>query len=116
MGRIEEPQVGVVGFAGSTLSLLISKPLAKWSTGAHVIATLHDTIERWLVDAVTQLASRDRRDLFSPVSAALGLPATTLASLSLMFAVMLRLQFSLLVDLSGTLLTSLVELRMDPLV
>ena len=27
----------VVGFTGSIISLLISKPMAKWSTGAHVI-------------------------------------------------------------------------------
>ena len=27
----------VVGFGGSIISLLISKPMAKWSTGAHVI-------------------------------------------------------------------------------
>ncbi len=29
----------VIGFAGSIISLLISKPMAKWSTGAKVIAT-----------------------------------------------------------------------------
>ena len=29
----------IVGFAGSFFSLLISKPMAKWSTGAKVIQT-----------------------------------------------------------------------------
>jgi heat shock protein HtpX len=46
----------VVGFTGSIISLLISKPMAKWSTGARVIDTPHDTTERWLVGTVQELA------------------------------------------------------------
>lgn len=50
----------VIGFGGSIFSLLISKPMAKMSTGARVIdpnapANAH---EAWLVDAVRQLAER----------------------------------------------------------
>jgi len=48
----------VVGFAGSIFSLLISKPLAKWSTGAHVIDAPQNETERWLVEAVRRLAAK----------------------------------------------------------
>ncbi|MBK1779854.1 protease HtpX [Advenella sp. WQ 585] len=50
----------VVGFTGSIISLLISKRMAKWSTGARVInptAPANQT-EAWLVDTVHQLADR----------------------------------------------------------
>ncbi|MCW7541423.1 protease HtpX [Aquabacterium sp. A7-Y] len=46
----------VVGFAGSMVSLLISRPLAKWSTGAHVIETPSNSDEAWLLAAVRRLA------------------------------------------------------------
>ncbi|EAU67559.1 putative protease HtpX homolog [Stigmatella aurantiaca DW4/3-1] len=46
----------VMGFAGSIISLLISKPMAKWSTGAHVIDTPRTEAERWLVGTVQRLA------------------------------------------------------------
>lgn len=46
----------VVGFAGSIISLLNSKPMAKWSTGARVIETPHDATEQWLVGTVEELA------------------------------------------------------------
>src|SRR5690349_19945884 len=46
----------VVGFGGSIVSLLISKPLAKWSTGAHVIDAPRNADEAWLVSTVRQLA------------------------------------------------------------
>ena len=39
-------------------SLLVSKPMAKWSTGAHVITQPRDQIETWLVDTVKRLADR----------------------------------------------------------
>jgi len=42
----------VVGFAGSFISLLISKPVAKWSTGARVIQQPSNAMEAWLIDAV----------------------------------------------------------------
>jgi heat shock protein HtpX len=48
----------VVGFAGSIISLLISKPLAKWSTGAHVIDAPRNADEAWLLSTVKQLAQR----------------------------------------------------------
>lgn len=48
----------VVGFTGSFISLLISKPMAKWSTGARVIAAPSSSTELWLVDTVTKLAAR----------------------------------------------------------
>ncbi len=48
----------IVGFAGSFFSLLISKPMAKWSTGAHVIDGSEGPTERWLVDTVGRLAER----------------------------------------------------------
>lgn len=50
----------VVGFTGSILSLLMSKPMAKWSTGARVIDpnAPNGAEEQWLVDTVHQLADR----------------------------------------------------------
>jgi heat shock protein HtpX len=48
----------VVGFAGSIVSLLISKPLARWSTGAHVIDTPRNADEAWLLSTVQRLAQR----------------------------------------------------------
>jgi heat shock protein HtpX len=48
----------VVGFTGSIISLLISKPMAKWSTGARVIDQPSNSTELWLVNTVRQLAER----------------------------------------------------------
>ena len=48
----------VVGFGGSIISLLISKPMAKWSTGARVINGSEGSEERWLVNTVTRLAAK----------------------------------------------------------
>ncbi|KFI06905.1 protease HtpX [Massilia sp. BSC265] len=48
----------VVGFTGSFISLLMSKPMAKWSTGARVIETPASATERWLVDTVRRLSER----------------------------------------------------------
>lgn len=47
----------VVGFTGSIFSLLISKPMAKWSTGAQVIEQPANSTELWLVDTVRRLAT-----------------------------------------------------------
>ncbi len=47
----------VVGFAGSIISLLMSKPMAKWSTGAKVIAEPANEPEAWLVATVKKLAA-----------------------------------------------------------
>ncbi len=48
----------VIGFAGSFISLLMSKTAAKWSTGAHVIDGSEGTTEYWLVNTVKQLADK----------------------------------------------------------
>jgi heat shock protein HtpX len=48
----------VVGFTGSIFSLLISKPMAKWSTGARVIDAPSSSTEVWLVETVRRLAQR----------------------------------------------------------
>ena len=48
----------VVGFVGSFFSLLISKPVAKWSTGAQVIDGSEGTTQFWLVQTVKTLAER----------------------------------------------------------
>jgi heat shock protein HtpX len=48
----------VVGFAGSFISLLASKWIAKWSTGAKVIDAPRNDTERWLFDTVARHANR----------------------------------------------------------
>ncbi len=48
----------VVGFGGSLISLLMSKPMAKWSTGAQVIDGSEGSEQRWLVDTVRKLADK----------------------------------------------------------
>ena len=48
----------VVGFVGSFFSLLISKPMAKWSVGAHVIDSPSTPDEQWLVGTVKRLADK----------------------------------------------------------
>ena len=48
----------VVGFVGSFISLLISKPMAKWSVGAHVIDSPSTPDEQWLVGTVKRLADK----------------------------------------------------------
>lgn len=48
----------VIGFGGAFISLLISKPMAKWSTGARVIGQPANSTEYWLLDTVTRLAGK----------------------------------------------------------
>ncbi|BEV16594.1 protease HtpX [Herbaspirillum sp. DW155] len=48
----------VVGFTGSIISLLMSKSMAKWSTGARVIETPMNGTEAWLLQTVGKLAQR----------------------------------------------------------
>ncbi|MEC7816503.1 MAG: protease HtpX [Pseudomonadota bacterium] len=48
----------VFGFAGAIVSLLISKPMAKWSTKARVIDSPRTPAERWLVDTVAELSKK----------------------------------------------------------
>jgi len=49
---------GIMGFGGAFISLLISKPMAKWTTGAHVIDTPQGGDEQWLVSTVRRLAEK----------------------------------------------------------
>ncbi|MDI3284260.1 protease HtpX [Polyangium sp. 15x6] len=46
----------VIGFGGALISLLLSKTMAKWSTGAHVIDVPRTAEEAWLVQTVERLA------------------------------------------------------------
>jgi heat shock protein HtpX len=48
----------VVGFTGSIISLLISKPMAKWTMHLQVIDAPSSSTELWLVDTVKKLADR----------------------------------------------------------
>jgi heat shock protein HtpX len=48
----------VVGFTGAIISLLMSKSMAKWSTGAQVISQPSNDIEAWLVSTVQRLAQK----------------------------------------------------------
>jgi heat shock protein HtpX len=48
----------VAGFTGAFISLLMSKPMAKWSTGARVIDAPSSSSELWLVDTVKRLSDR----------------------------------------------------------
>jgi heat shock protein HtpX len=48
----------VVGFVGSFFSLLISKPMAKFSMGVHVIDAPQTADEQWLVSTVHRLADK----------------------------------------------------------
>jgi len=48
----------VLGFGGALISLLMSKPMAKWSTGAQVIDGSEGPEQRWLVDTVRKLADK----------------------------------------------------------
>src|SRR6188474_1333726 len=48
----------IFGFGGAFISLLISKPIAKWSTGAQVIDGTEGTTQYWLVDTVKRLAEK----------------------------------------------------------
>jgi heat shock protein HtpX len=48
----------VMGFGGAFISLAMSKTMAKWSTGAQVIAQPRNEDERWLFETVARLAQR----------------------------------------------------------
>lgn len=48
----------LLGFGGSFISLLMSKPIAKWSTKAQVIAEPRTDGERWLVQTVARQAEQ----------------------------------------------------------
>lgn len=48
----------IMGFGGSIISLLMSKPMAKWSTGAVVINQPRNADEAWLVNTVQKFAGQ----------------------------------------------------------
>ena len=49
---------GIMGFGGAFISLLMSKFMAKWSTGARIIDSPSTSTEFWLVETVRQLSSK----------------------------------------------------------
>ncbi|HEX7271869.1 MAG TPA: protease HtpX [Casimicrobiaceae bacterium] len=48
----------IFGFGGAIISLLLSKSMAKWSTGAQVIQSPRNEAEAWLVATVKRLAEK----------------------------------------------------------
>ena len=48
----------VMGFGGAIISLLMSKPMAKWSTGASVINDSPDATHQWIVSTVRRFADK----------------------------------------------------------
>ena len=48
----------LMGFGGAFISLLISKPVAKWSCGVRLITQPQSTDEAWIVEAVRRLANK----------------------------------------------------------
>lgn len=46
----------VMGFGGAIISLLISKPMAKWSSGVQVIEQPRNQDEAWIVETVRKFA------------------------------------------------------------
>jgi heat shock protein HtpX len=49
---------GIMGFGGAFISLLMSKFMAKWSTGARIIDSPSTSTEFWLVETVRKLSSK----------------------------------------------------------
>ena len=48
----------VMGFGGALISLLISKPVAKWSCGVRLIEQPQSADEAWIVETVRRLADK----------------------------------------------------------
>jgi heat shock protein HtpX len=48
----------VMGFGGAIISLLISKPMARWTTGAQIINGSGDPTHRWIVATVERFAHK----------------------------------------------------------
>ncbi|MGQ0655529.1 MAG: protease HtpX [Betaproteobacteria bacterium] len=48
----------IMGFGGAIISLLLSKAMAKWGTGATVIDGSEGTTQMWLVETVRKLAQQ----------------------------------------------------------
>ena len=49
---------GLMGFGGAFISLFLSKPIAKWSTGARVIEHPGSSTELWLMNTVASQAQK----------------------------------------------------------
>lgn len=48
----------VMGFGGAIISLLISKPMAKWSAGVQIIEQPRNQDEAWIVETVRKFADK----------------------------------------------------------
>ena len=48
----------VIGFGGAFISLLISKPMAKWSSGVQVIEQPQNADETWIVETVRRFSEQ----------------------------------------------------------
>jgi heat shock protein HtpX len=48
----------VIGFGGAIISLLLSKPLAKWTSGVQVITGEEGPDQRWIVETVRRFADK----------------------------------------------------------
>jgi heat shock protein HtpX len=48
----------IMGFGGAIISLLISKPMAKWTSGVQVIEQPQNADEAWIVDTVRKFADK----------------------------------------------------------
>jgi heat shock protein HtpX len=48
----------IMGFGGAIISLLISKPIAKWSSGVQVIEQPRNADEAWIVETVRRFADK----------------------------------------------------------
>lgn len=48
----------VIGFGGAIISLLISKPMAKWTAGVHLISGTEGADEAWIVNTVRKFADQ----------------------------------------------------------
>ncbi len=48
----------IMGFGGAIISLLISKPVAKWSSGVRVINQPQNADEAWIVETVRKFAEK----------------------------------------------------------
>jgi heat shock protein HtpX len=50
----------VIGFGGAIISLLMSKTIAKWSTGLQMIEQPRNADEAWILDTVRKFADKSR--------------------------------------------------------
>jgi len=48
----------IMGFGGAIISLLISKPMAKWTSGVRIINQPANSDEAWIVEAVRKLSEK----------------------------------------------------------